>query len=102
MICDPPALIKSKKDHPQGKKAYQKVNANALRALRDGGLYVSCSCSQHLSEEDLVDVLIMAQQRSGRSLQWLGRGYQAGDHPLLFEFPQGKYLKAWFGLDRGV
>lgn len=100
VVCDPPALIKSKKDHPQGKKAYQKVNSNALRALKSGGFYISCSCSQHLSEEDLVDVLVNAQQRSARSLQWVGRGYQASDHPLLFEFPQGKYLKAWFGFDR--
>lgn len=97
VVCDPPALIKSKKDHPQGKKAYAKVNAAAMRALKPGGMYVTCSCSHHLSDQDFEDVIMAAESRSGSRFHWLARGYQGEDHPMLMEFPQGRYLKAWIG-----
>lgn len=97
VICDPPALIKSKKDHPAGKSAYNKINSAALRSLKPGGLFISCSCSQHLSDEDLIDVLTSAQNKSQRRLHWLAKGQQGPDHPMLLEFPQGTYLNSWLG-----
>lgn len=98
VVCDPPALIKSKKDHPQGMKAYERVNAVALKAVKPGGLFVSCSCSQHLSDEDFENVLVQAVRASGRAVRWVARGMQAGDHPVLMAFPQGRYLKSWIGV----
>lgn len=97
VICDPPALIKSKKDHPAGKSAYNKINSAAMRSLKPGGLFISCSCSQHLSDEDLIEVLTSAQNKSQRRLQWLAKGQQGPDHPMLLEFPQGTYLNSWLG-----
>jgi 23S rRNA (cytosine1962-C5)-methyltransferase len=98
VICDPPALIKSKKDHPAGKNAYTKVNTAALRSLNSSGIFISCSCSQHLSDEDLVEVLTMATLKSRKNMNWIAKGQQGPDHPMRLEFPQGTYLNSWLGL----
>lgn len=97
VICDPPAFIKSKKDHGAGLRGYLKVNAAALEKVSRGGLVVSCSCSHHLSDDDMIEVLQKAEQRSGRRVRWLARGCQAPDHPIRLNFPEGRYLKAWLG-----
>ncbi len=98
VVCDPPALIKAKKDFDAGKFAYTKVNTAAMRALKPGGAMISCSCSQHLSDLDLVDVLTTSALKAQKKMIWLAKGQQAADHPMLMEFPQGTYLNSWLGL----
>lgn len=98
VICDPPALIKSKKDFDAGRHAYIKVNTAALRALKPGGVFVSCSCSQHLNDQELMDVLIRASVKAQKDIKWIARGLQGSDHPMMLEFPQGTYLNAWIGI----
>jgi 23S rRNA (cytosine1962-C5)-methyltransferase len=97
VVCDPPAFIKSKKDHGAGLKGYLKVNAMALAKVKPGGWFVSCSCSHHLSEAEMMDVLRQAEIRAHRSVQWVAHGLQAPDHPVRFSFPEGQYLKCWIG-----
>lgn len=98
VVCDPPALIKSKKDFDAGRHAYIKVNAAAMRALKHGGIFVSCSCSQHLNDQELMDVLIRASVKAQKNIKWIARGLQGSDHPMMLEFPQGTYLNAWVGI----
>lgn len=98
VICDPPALIKARKDIPQGKHAYGALFGRSLERVRPGGIWVACSCSGLLSEEDFSEVLSKAIRRAGRSVRWIGRGGPAPDHPWLAEFPEGRYLKAWVGV----
>lgn len=102
VICDPPALIKAKKDHQQGIKAYTKVNAKALAFLKEGGIFISTSCSQHLSDEDLLGVLAHAANRAAKPMIWFAKGLQSPDHPVLHSFPQGTYLKGWLGVQSGL
>lgn len=97
VICDPPAFIKSKKDHGPGLRGYLKANTLAMEKVKSGGFFVSCSCSHHLSDMDMVDVLRQAEAKAGRKIRWLGRGVQAPDHPIRLNFPEGQYLKAWVG-----
>src|SRR5262249_6416104 len=54
VILDPPAFIKRKKDIPQGQAAYRKLNQLALLLMERDGLLVSCSCSYHLSADELA------------------------------------------------
>ena len=98
VICDPPAFIKSKKDHAAGLKGYAKVNALALKKLKPGGWFVTCSCSHHLSDEDFSDVLRLAENRAETPIRWVARGIQAPDHPIRMAFPEGQYLKCWIGM----
>ncbi len=99
VICDPPALIPSRKDIPIGKHAYLKLNTEASRLLAPGGWMVTCSCSQLLDEEEFAAQVAKASLRNEKTMRWLARGTQAADHPLKLEFPEGKYLKMWIGKD---
>ncbi|HEX4926181.1 MAG TPA: methyltransferase [Bdellovibrionales bacterium] len=97
IICDPPALIKGRKDINNGKHGYLKLNTNAMRLLKPGGWYVSCSCSALFEENDLVFTLTKAARRNNMRFQWVARGTPSPDHPLLTEFTEGHYLKCWVG-----
>jgi 23S rRNA (cytosine1962-C5)-methyltransferase len=54
VVCDPPALIKGRKDIPQGKHAYLQINTQVFRLVRKGGAVVSCSCSALFEEEEFT------------------------------------------------
>jgi 23S rRNA (cytosine1962-C5)-methyltransferase len=97
VICDPPALIKSRKDIPTGTHAYLQLNTQVFRIVRRGGFVVSCSCSGLLEEESFLKVLSKAAYRNRVPVRWIARGTQAPDHPMRIEFPEGRYLKAWIG-----
>jgi 23S rRNA (cytosine1962-C5)-methyltransferase len=98
VVCDPPAFVKKKKDLPTGQAAYAKLNREAMRRLAPGGLFVSCSCSGLLGEEDFRAALARAQAANDDlDLRFVARGSHAADHPQLPQFPQGSYLKCWIG-----
>jgi 23S rRNA (cytosine1962-C5)-methyltransferase len=96
VIADPPALIQGRKHVPAGSHAYLQLNTEAFRLVRDGGLLVSCSCSGLLERERFESLLSKAAYRNKKDARWVEWGGQASDHPLLMEFPEGRYLK--FGL----
>lgn len=104
VICDPPALIQSRKDLPQGKRAYLQWNTQAFDRLRPSGRLITCSCSGLLPEEEFLSLAQHAFERSqagrasGRTLRWIARGGQAPDHPWMASFPEGRYLKCWMGM----
>ncbi|MFZ9596004.1 MAG: class I SAM-dependent rRNA methyltransferase [Bdellovibrionia bacterium] len=100
VISDPPAFIKSRKDTAVGAHAYLQLATQVFRVLKKGGGVVSCSCSALFEEEVFAQTLAKAALRNQRSVSWIGRGGQALDHPVLAEFPEGRYLKAWVGVDR--
>jgi 23S rRNA (cytosine1962-C5)-methyltransferase len=96
VIVDPPAFIKRKKDVPQGQAAYRKLNQLALNLMEGDGLLVSCSCSYHMSADDLVTAIQSAARHSGRFVQILEAGGQSPDHPIHPAIPETRYLKAFF------
>jgi 23S rRNA (cytosine1962-C5)-methyltransferase len=97
VVCDPPALIKGRKDIPTGTHAYLQLNTQVFRIVKRGGFVVSCSCSGLLEEESFLKVLSKAAYRNKVPVRWIARGSQAPDHPMRIEFPEGRYLKAWIG-----
>ena len=98
VISDPPALIKGRKDIGPGTHAYLQLNTQVFRLVRRGGAVVSCSCSALLEEEEFAKSLTKAAARNHVDVRWVGRGALAPDHPMLTEFPEGRYLKAWIGI----
>jgi 23S rRNA (cytosine1962-C5)-methyltransferase len=98
VVCDPPAFIKKKKDHPTGRAAYVKLNREAIKRVVPGGIFISCSCSGLLTDEEFVEVLADAKRLSGREILWVAHGGHGEDHPSRSEFPQGRYLKGWIGI----
>jgi len=96
IVLDPPAFIKRKKDIPQGRAAYRKLNRLALEVLEDEGLLVSCSCSYHLAADELLSAIQAAARHAGRFVQILESGGQSPDHPVHPAIPETRYLKAFF------
>jgi len=96
VVVDPPAFIKRRKDQRRGEQGYVRLNTLALELLAPGGILVSCSCSMHLAESRLQQILLAAACRQGRQLQVLERGFQCYDHPVHPAIAETAYLKALF------
>ncbi len=96
IVLDPPAFAKRRKDLPKAQAAYRKLNQLALRLLDDEGLLVSCSCSWHLAESDLLAAIQSAARHVSRFVQVIAVGGQAPDHPLHPAIAETRYLKAFF------
>jgi 23S rRNA (cytosine1962-C5)-methyltransferase len=96
VVLDPPAFIKRKKDFHQGLAAYRKLNQLALPLVTEGGTLVSCSCSYHLPEDELIGAVQGGARPRSRFVQLLERGGQAADHPIHPAIPETRYLKALF------
>ncbi len=94
IILDPPAFVKKMKDRKEGFIAYQRLNELAMKLLAPQGILVSCSCSMHISVEDLTLILQRASQKSYCPMQLLERGHQGMDHPIHLNIPETDYLKA--------
>jgi 23S rRNA (cytosine1962-C5)-methyltransferase len=95
VVIDPPAFAKRKKDVPKALAAYKRLNHLALQLLREG-LLVSCSCSFHVSAEDLQETIAKAARSAQKHVQILQLGGQADDHPVHPAIPETRYLKAYF------
>lgn len=93
VVLDPPALIKRKRDAKNGSNHYRSLNQWAMRLLGKSGVLVSCSCSHHLSAQQLQDVMQQAARQQGHELQLLSRGQQGLDHPEHPAMPETAYLK---------
>jgi 23S rRNA (cytosine1962-C5)-methyltransferase len=96
IIVDPPAFAKRRKDLPKALAAYKRLNQLAMNALRAHGILISCSCSFHVSAEDLQDAIAKAARGAEKHLQILQEGGQAPDHPVHPAIPETRYLKAYF------
>jgi 23S rRNA (cytosine1962-C5)-methyltransferase len=96
VIVDPPAFAKRKKDLPKAQGAYKRLNQLALQVLAPDGILVSCSCSYHLSAEELRDAIAKAARGAAKHVQLVEMGGQAPDHPVHPAIPETRYLKAYF------
>jgi 23S rRNA (cytosine1962-C5)-methyltransferase len=96
VVIDPPAFAKRKKDVPKALAAYKRLNQLAMHLIADDGILISCSCSYHVSAEDLQDAIAKAARGADRHLQILEVGGQAPDHPVHPAIPETRYLKAYF------
>jgi 23S rRNA (cytosine1962-C5)-methyltransferase len=93
LVLDPPAFAKSRGHVDAARRAYKEINRRALSLLAPGGVLITCSCSHHFSEADLLEVLAESSLETKRSLRILERRTQASDHPILLTVPETLYLK---------
>ena len=90
VIVDPPSFAPNAKSKAAALGAYRKLNALAIEVVDSGGLLVSCSCSSHVTDQDLIDVVgAAARTRPIRITAVMGA---ASDHPVRPGFPEGRYL----------
>ncbi|MGP0173005.1 class I SAM-dependent rRNA methyltransferase [Pseudomonas sp. NCHU5208] len=94
VIADPPAFIKRKKDIKNGEAAYRRLNEMAMRMLNKDGILVSASCSMHLAEDSLHQILLQSARHLDRNIQLLERGAQGPDHPEHMAIAETRYIKS--------
>ena len=93
VVLDPPAFAKSRQNLEAAIRGYREINRRALELLGSGGILVTCSCSHHLSEAALLDIVASASLDTGRTLRVIERRMQSQDHPVLLTVPETLYLK---------
>jgi 23S rRNA (cytosine1962-C5)-methyltransferase len=94
IVVDPPAFIKRRREIPKGQAAYRKLNQLAMQLLPRDGILVSCSCSHHLAQDELIGAIQQAARHLGRFAQIVEVGGHAPDHPIHPAIPETRYLKA--------
>lgn len=93
VVLDPPAFAKNKRELESALRGYKEINLRAMRVLSPGGILITCSCSYHLGEPLMEEMLARAAADARRSFRVLERRRQATDHPVRLGFPEGLYLK---------
>ena len=93
VVLDPPAFAKSRRNLESATAGYKEINLRALRLLPQGGILVTCSCSHHLGESALLELVAQASLDANRTLRVLERRTQSQDHPILLTVPETLYLK---------
>jgi 23S rRNA (cytosine1962-C5)-methyltransferase len=93
IVLDPPAFAKSRRNLEAAASGYKEINLKALRLLAPGGILITCSCSHHVSEAMLLELVAQAALDSHRTLRILERRTQSQDHPILLTVPETHYLK---------
>ncbi len=93
VILDPPAFAKNRDSIPAAQRGYKEINLRALKLLKPGGFLITCSCSYHVSEALLLQILAEAANDARKSIVVAERRTQAQDHPVLLTMPETLYLK---------
>jgi len=93
IILDPPAFAKHKEARHQAVKGYQRLNAEAMKAIRSGGIIYTFSCSQVVDSQLFYDTIVSAAIQAGRQVKVLHHLSQPADHPVSLFHREGEYLK---------
>jgi 23S rRNA (cytosine1962-C5)-methyltransferase len=96
VVLDPAKQTRDREEVSFALKRYFDMNRLALGAVAPGGLFLTCSCTGLVSEDDFLESLRRAAWQAGRSVQVLRVGGAGADHPYLLTAPEGRYLKAVF------
>jgi 23S rRNA (cytosine1962-C5)-methyltransferase len=95
VILDPPAFAKSKDAVPKARRGYKDINLRALRLLKPGGRLITCSCSYHVHEGDLEEILADAAADAGTAVTVVEKRRQSRDHPIVLGVPETYYRKCF-------
>ena len=76
VILDPPAFTKSKENITSAIRGYKDINLWALKLLKHEGILVTCSCSYHISDSALLNLINEVARESHICLEILERRQQ--------------------------
>ena len=93
IILDPPAFAKSLKARHNAIQAYKRLNAEALRKIKPGGILFTFSCSQVVDRRLFANTITAAGLESKRNVRILHQLSQPADHPINIFHPETEYLK---------
>jgi len=96
VVCDPPSLLRKHNQLKQAMGVYTKLNRNAFRLVKDGGLLITASCSSRVSQDDFFQIVRRAATGARVRTRILTYNLHPADHPVDPAFPDGRYLKCVF------
>ena len=95
IILDPPPFAKSKSALEGALRGYKEINLRAMKALTPGGVLATYTCSHHMQEAQLREVLAEAAADAKRRVHVLEWCHQPPDHPVLVTMPESEYLRGY-------
>jgi 23S rRNA (cytosine1962-C5)-methyltransferase len=96
VVLDPSKQTRDREEIDFALKRYFDMNKLALQVVAPGGVFLTCSCTGLVTEEQFLETLRRASWQAGRNVQVLKVGGAGADHPFLMHVPEGRYLKAVF------
>lgn len=93
IVLDPPAFAKHMSARHKAVQAYKRLNAQAMRNMKKGGLLFTFSCSQVVDKSLFNGAVMAAAIEAGRSVRILHQLHQPADHPINIFHPETEYLK---------
>jgi 23S rRNA (cytosine1962-C5)-methyltransferase len=93
IVLDPPAFAKGQSARHAAIKAYTRLNHEAFKKIKKGGIVFTFSCSQVVDTEMFTGAVTSAAIESGRNIRVLHHLTQPADHPVSIFNPEGLYLK---------
>jgi len=96
VILDPAKMTRDREQVIPALKKYLDMNKLALAAVKPGGIFLTCSCTGLVSEEQFLDMLRRAAFYANRTVQVLKVSGAGADHPWQAHVPESRYLKAVF------
>ncbi len=93
VILDPPAFTKSRNTINGAKRGYKEINLRGLKMVKQGGYFITCSCSHYMSEELLKATINEAAHDAHKTLRQVEFRTQSADHPILWNSDESYYLK---------
>ena len=93
IVLDPPAFAKHRDARHQAVRGYQRLNVEAMRAIKTGGILFTFSCSQVVDRQLFYDTIVSAAIQAEREISVLHHLSQPADHPVSIFHPEGEYLK---------
>jgi 23S rRNA (cytosine1962-C5)-methyltransferase len=96
VVLDPAKMTRSRDEVIDALKKYLDMNKLAMSVVKPGGLFLTCSCTGVVSEEQFLDMLRRAAFYANRELQILEVRGAGPDHPWLAQVNESRYLKSIF------
>jgi 23S rRNA (cytosine1962-C5)-methyltransferase len=93
IILDPPAFAKSRDVKHNAVIGYKRLNAMAMKKIKQGGILFTFSCSGVIDKFLFYNTIASAAIEAKRKVKILHYLYQPADHPVIPNFPEGEYLK---------
>ncbi len=93
IILDPPAYAKHQHVKHNAVQGYKRLNLEALKVIKDGGILFTFSCSQVVDMQLFRSTIMAAAILAGRKIRILHQLGQPADHPVNIFHPEGQYLK---------
>jgi 23S rRNA (cytosine1962-C5)-methyltransferase len=92
VVLDPPPFTRRKDTLEAAARGYKEINLRAIRLLEAGGVLATFSCSHHVTPALFEDICREAAGDAGAVLRVLRVLGQCGDHPVLVNVPETRYL----------